>query len=62
MIDRVIDSRGFDSFEWRFMAIVAAISVTMLERIDDSVEVTAVCTPPTSFDMRDCRSPVRADA
>ena len=29
------------------------------ETIDVAVEVTTVCTPPMSFAMRDCTSPVR---
>lgn len=44
------------------IAMIAAMKVTLLERIEESVELTAVCTPPTSFEIRDCRSPVRAEA
>jgi hypothetical protein len=30
-----------------------------LETIDVAVLVTTFCTPPMSFEMRDCTSPVR---
>ena len=41
------------------IATTALASVTTLDRIDDSVVVTAVWTPPTSDDSRVWRSPVR---
>src|SRR5262245_15469557 len=42
------------------IATSALIRVTELDSTDDRVTVTAVCTPATSEDRRDCRSPVRA--
>ena len=40
------------------IAINVEMITTMLDRIDDAVSVTTVCTPPTSFDRRDWISPV----
>ena len=34
---------------------------TTLDRTDDAVSVTTVCTPPTSLARRDWISPVRVD-
>ena len=41
------------------MATRLLTTVTTLERIDDAVLVTTVCTPPTSLASRDWISPVR---
>ncbi len=41
------------------MATRALAMITTLERMSDSVEVTTVCTPPTSLVSRDWISPVR---
>ena len=41
------------------MPIIEAITVVTFETIDVAVLVTTLCTPPMSFDMRDCTSPVR---
>ena len=35
------------------------MTVVTFETIDVAVEVTTLCTPPMSFAMRDCTSPVR---
>ncbi len=43
----------------RNIATTAARTVVTLETIEVAVEVTTVCTPPMSFAMRDCTSPVR---
>ena len=39
--------------------MTAARTVVTFETIDVAVEVTTVCTPPMSFAIRDCTSPVR---
>ena len=41
------------------IATTVARTVVTLETIDVAVEVTTVCTPPMSFAIRDCTSPVR---
>ncbi len=41
------------------MPIIDAITVVTFETIDVAVLVTTLCTPPMSFEMRDCTSPVR---
>ena len=41
------------------MATVVASTVVAFETIDVAVVVTTVCTPPMSFAIRDCTSPVR---
>jgi hypothetical protein len=41
------------------MAATVASTVVTLETIDVAVEVTTFWTPPMSFAMRDCTSPVR---
>jgi hypothetical protein len=38
---------------------IVATTVVTLEAIDVAVFVTTFCTPPMSFEMRDCTSPVR---
>ena len=43
----------------RSMATTAATTVVMLETIDVAVDVTTRSTPPMSFAIRDCTSPVR---
>ena len=43
----------------RNIATMVASTVVTLETIDVAVEVTTLCTPPMSFAMRDCTSPVR---
>ena len=39
--------------------IIVAITVVTFETIDVAVLVTTLCTPPMSFEIRDCTSPVR---
>ena len=41
------------------IATIVAITVVTFEAIDVAVLVTTLCTPPMSFEMRDCTSPVR---
>ena len=41
------------------IATTVASTVVTLETIDVAVDVTTVCTPPMSLEMRDCTSPVR---
>jgi hypothetical protein len=41
------------------MPTIVATTVVALEAIDVAVLVTTFCTPPMSFEMRDCTSPVR---
>ena len=41
------------------MPIIVAITVVTFETIDVAVLVTTFWTPPMSFEMRDCTSPVR---
>ena len=41
------------------MAADGGDTVVTLETIDVAVVVTTLCTPPMSFAMRDCTSPVR---
>ena len=41
------------------MPIIVATTVVMFEAIDVAVFVTTPCTPPMSFEIRDCTSPVR---
>ena len=41
------------------MPTIVAITVVTLETIDVAVLVTTLWTPPMSFEMRDCTSPVR---
>ena len=41
------------------MPIIVAATVVTLETIDVAVFVTTLCTPPMSFEIRDCTSPVR---
>ena len=41
------------------MPIIDAITVVTFETIDVAVLVTTLWTPPMSFEMRDCTSPVR---
>src|SRR5215468_5433402 len=43
----------------RSMPIIVATTVVTFEVIDVAVFVTTFCTPPMSFWMRDCTSPVR---
>ena len=43
----------------RNIATTAASTVVTLETIDVAVDVTTLCTPPMSFAIRDCTSPVR---
>jgi hypothetical protein len=42
----------------RIMATTAAMSVTVLPRIDEIVFVSTLATPPTSFCRRDWMTPV----
>ena len=58
----VRSARIVNGTESSSIATTALTKVTVLDRIDDRVEVTAVWTPPTSLVMRDWRSPVLADA
>ena len=41
------------------MPTIVAATVVTLDAIDVAVFVTTFCTPPMSFEMRDCTSPVR---
>ncbi len=41
------------------MPIIVAATVVTFEAIDVAVFVTTLCTPPMSFEIRDCTSPVR---
>ena len=41
------------------MPTIVATTVVTLDAIDVAVFVTTFCTPPMSFEMRDCTSPVR---
>ena len=41
------------------MPTTVASTVVTFETIDVAVDVTTFCTPPMSFEMRDCTSPVR---
>ena len=41
------------------MPIIVATTVVALDAIDVAVFVTTFCTPPMSFEIRDCTSPVR---
>src|SRR3954447_190577 len=41
------------------MPTIVATTVVTLDAIDVAVLVTTFCTPPMSFEMRDCTSPVR---
>ncbi len=41
------------------MPIIVASTVVAFEMIDVAVDVTTLWTPPMSFEMRDCTSPVR---
>ena len=41
------------------MPTIVAITVVAFETIDVAVLVTTFCTPPMSFEIRDCTSPVR---
>jgi len=41
------------------MAMTVLRIVTEFESTEEAVFVTTLCTPPTSFWSRDCRSPVR---
>ena len=41
------------------MPIIVASTVVTFETIDVAVLVTTLCTPPMSFEIRDCTSPVR---
>ncbi len=43
----------------RIMPTIVAATVVTLETIDVAVFVTTLCTPPMSFEIRDCTSPVR---
>ena len=43
------------------IATSVEMMTTTLDRIDDAVSVTTVCTPPTSFERRDWISPVRVE-
>ena len=43
----------------RIMPTIVASTVVTLETIDVAVLVTTPWTPPMSFEMRDCTSPVR---
>ena len=43
----------------RNIATTAAITVVTFETIEVAVEVTTPSTPPMSFAIRDCTSPVR---
>jgi len=43
------------------IAINVEMITTTLDRIEDAVSVTTVCTPPTSFERRDWISPVRVE-
>ena len=41
------------------IAIAVAATVVTFEVIEVAVDVTTSCTPPMSFEIRDCTSPVR---
>ena len=41
------------------IAITVATTVVTFEVIEVAVDVTTSCTPPMSFEIRDCTSPVR---
>ena len=41
------------------MPIIVATTVVTLDAIEVAVFVTTFCTPPMSFEIRDCTSPVR---
>ena len=41
------------------MPTIVATTVVTFEAIDVAVFVTTLCTPPMSFEIRDCTSPVR---
>jgi hypothetical protein len=41
------------------MATTAARTVVRFDTIEVAVDVTTLCTPPMSFAIRDCTSPVR---
>ena len=43
----------------KIMPIIVASTVVTFETIEVAVLVTTFCTPPMSFEMRDCTSPVR---
>ncbi len=45
--------------ERKSMPIAVAITVVAFETIEVAVLVTTFCTPPMSFEIRDCTSPVR---
>ena len=47
------------SQESAIMPIIDAITVVAFETIEVAVLVTTFCTPPMSFEIRDCTSPVR---
>ena len=47
------------SHESAIIPIIDAITVVAFETIDVAVLVTTLWTPPMSFEMRDCTSPVR---
>ena len=47
------------SQERAIIPIIDASTVVAFETIDVAVLVTTLCTPPMSFEMRDCTSPVR---
>ena len=49
-----------DSCQFRnSIATAVAMTVVTFETIEVAVDVTTLCTPPMSFAMRDCTSPVR---
>ena len=41
------------------MPTIVATTVVTFDAIDVAVFVTTLCTPPMSFEIRDCTSPVR---
>jgi hypothetical protein len=43
----------------RIMPTIVATTVVTFDAIDVAVFVTTFCTPPMSFEIRDCTSPVR---
>ena len=48
-----------NSHERAIIPIIEAITVVTFDTIDVAVLVTTLCTPPMSFEIRDCTSPVR---
>jgi hypothetical protein len=55
----IASDRTVSSQESTSIAMTVETMITTLDRIDDAVSVTTVCTPPTSFARRDWISPVR---